>query len=191
MKQLLFLCVVLCAAALTPALAQEDSNPMVVLHTNLGDITVEVFDDKAPITAENFLQYVKDGFYDGTIFHRVIPGFVIQGGGYTADYRQAEGLRAPIENESDNGLDNERGTLSMARTPEPDSASSQFFINLADNAALNHRPGQPGYAVFAKVIDGMDVVDAIAAVPTGAAGPFRQDVPQQTVVIEFAEIAGD
>ena len=164
---------------------------MVVLHTNLGDITVEVFADDAPVTAENFLQYVKDGFYDGTIFHRVIPGFVIQGGGYTTDYKQADGLRAPIENESDNGLDNDRGTLSMARTPNPDSATSQFFINLSDNAPLNYRPGHPGYAVFAKVTDGMDVVDNIAAIPTGAAGPFGQDVPQDTVVIESAEVVSE
>jgi len=164
---------------------------MVVMHTNVGDITVEVFPDDAPITAKNFLQYVEDGFYDGTIFHRVIPGFVIQGGGFTAHYKQADGQRAPIKNESDNGLNNNRGTLSMARTPDPDSATSQFFINLSDNAPLNYQPGRPGYAVFAKVTDGMDVVDKIAAIPTGAAGPFGQDVPQETVVIESAKVVSE
>lgn len=191
MKKLFILCAVLLAATISPAFAQEDSNPMVVLHTNFGDITVEVFEDKAPITAANFLQYVKDGFYDGTIFHRVIPRFVIQGGGFTADYEQADGLRAPIENESDNGLDNERGTLSMARTPNPDSATSQFFVNLSDNPPLNHQPGRPGYAVFAQVTEGMNVVDQIARLETGPAGPFGQDVPQETVIIESAEVISD
>lgn len=188
MKRLLLLMTVLLAATSLPTFAQESDNPMVVLHTNFGDITVEVFDDKAPITAANFLQYVKDDFYGGTIFHRVIPNFVIQGGGFTTDYEKADGLRDPIENESDNGLTNERGTLSMARTRAPDSATSQFFINLTDNPPLNHQKGQPGYAVFARVVEGMDVVDKIADIPTGAAGPFRQDVPQQTVVIESAEV---
>lgn len=191
MKRLFLLCAVLLAAATPPGFAQGDDNPVVVLHTNYGDITVEVFDDRAPVTAANFLQYVKDGFYDGTMFHRVIPGFVIQGGGYTADYQPAEGLRDPIENESGNGLKNKRGTLAMARTRDPDSATSQFFINLTDNPQLNHREGQPGYAVFARVIEGMEVVEEIAAIPTGPAGPFRQDVPQDTVVIESAEIVSD
>jgi len=191
MNRLLLLCAGLLATAFTPVFAQESPNPMVVLHTSRGDITVEVFADEAPVTAENFLQYVKDGFYDGTIFHRVIPGFVIQGGGFTADYKQADGLRAPIKNESDNGLENKRGTLSMARTPDPDSATSQFFINLSDNAPLNYQPGRPGYAVFAKVTYGTDVVDQIATIPTGAAGPFGQDVPQETVVIESAEIVSE
>lgn len=188
MKRLLLLFVAALTAASSPVTAQDNDNPMVVLHTNLGDITVEIFDDKAPITAANFLQYVRDDFYAGTIFHRVIPGFVIQGGGYTASYKPADGLRAPIENESDNGLTNERGTLSMARTRAPDSATSQFFINLTDNPPLNYSKGRPGYAVFARVVDGMDVVDAIAAIPTGPAGPFRQDVPQTTIVIESAEV---
>lgn len=191
MNKFFLVCAVIVAAMIPPVFAQEDSNPMIVLHTNLGDITIEVFDDKAPITAENFIQYVQDGFYDGTIFHRVIPGFVIQGGGFTTEYKQADGLRAPIENESDNELGNERGTLSMARTSNPDSATSQFFINLTNNPPLNYKPGQPGYAVFAKVTDGMDIVDQIATIPTGPAGPFGQDVPQETVVIESAEVISD
>ncbi len=185
----------LIAAALcaTPFLAsaQQDEDPMVVMHTNFGDITIQVLDDEAPKTAANFLQYVKDGFYDGTIFHRVIPGFVIQGGGFTAEYEKQAGARDPIVNEADNGLDNDRATLSMARTSDPDSATSQFFVNLSDNAPLNKRPGEAGYAVFAKVTDGMDVVDQIAALPTGAAGPFRQDVPQETAIIESAEVVSD
>jgi cyclophilin family peptidyl-prolyl cis-trans isomerase len=160
---------------------------MVVIQTNLGTLKLDVFTDKAPETAANFLQYVRDGFYYGTIFHRVIPGFVVQGGGFDTRYRQKP-TRDPIANESDNGLANERGALSMARTPDPHSATSQFFINLADNAALNAAPGQPGYAVFAKIVEGMDVVDAIAEIPTTAAGPFRQDVPQETVRIESAAV---
>jgi len=179
------LCAHSAPAAAADATHKEDS--MVVMHTNLGDIEIEVLADAAPKTAANFLQYVRDGFYDGTIFHRVIPGFVIQGGGFTADYQQKP-TRDPIANESDNGLDNDRGTLSMARTSDPDSATSQFFVNLSDNPPLNARGGRPGYAVFAKVTDGMDVVDKIADVPTGPAGPFRQDVPQQTVTIESAEV---
>ena len=165
--------------------SKDDS--MVVMHTNLGDITIEVFEDDAPKSAANFLQYVRDGFYDGTIFHRVIPGFVIQGGGFTEDYQQKK-TRDPITNEADNGLKNDRGTLSMARTSDPNSATSQFFVNLTDNAPLNPSRGNAGYAVFGKVTDGMDVVDKIAATPTGSAGPFRQDAPREQVVIETAEV---
>lgn len=188
MKRLLLLCATLLVTANTFVCAQDNELPEVVMHTNMGDITIEVFAQKAPHSAENFLRYVKDGYYDGTIFHRVIPGFVIQGGGFTTEYKQADGQRDPIKNESDNGLKNKRGTLSMARTPNPDSATSQFFINLDDNTQLNYRKGHPGYAVFGKVIKGMAVVDKIAAIPTGAAGPFRQDVPQKTVVIESAQV---
>jgi len=160
---------------------------MVVFKTNLGDIHIEVDEANAPVTAENFLQYVRDGFYDGVIFHRVIPGFVIQGGGFDETFEQKK-TRAPIKNESDNGIDNDRATLSMARTNDPESATAQFFINLNDNAPLNSASGRPGYAVFGKVVEGMDVVDAIAQVPTGAAGPFRQDAPQDTVTIESARV---
>lgn len=160
---------------------------MVVFQTNLGDIHIEVDESNAPVTAANFLQYVRECFYDGVIFHRVIPGFVIQGGGFDDAFNQKQ-TRAPIANESHNGLENARGTLSMARTNDPESATSQFFVNLNDNAPLNAAPGRPGYAVFARVVEGMDVVDAIAQVPTGAAGPFRQDAPQDTVTIESTRI---
>ncbi|KEZ78884.1 peptidylprolyl isomerase [Salinisphaera hydrothermalis] len=160
---------------------------MVIFKTNLGDIHIEVDADNAPISAENFLAYVRDGFYDGVIFHRVIPGFVVQGGGFDENFNQKT-TRAPIKNESANGLDNERGTLSMARTQDPHSATSQFFINLEDNEQLNDMGTRPGYAVFGRVVEGMEVVDAIAKVPTGAAGPFRQDAPQETVRIESAEV---
>ncbi|ROO23928.1 peptidylprolyl isomerase [Salinisphaera orenii] len=174
----------------TTSQSKNKEDPMVVMHTNRGDIEIAVHEDKAPVTAENFLKYVRDGFYDGTIFHRVIPGFVIQGGGFTKDYDRKK-TRDPIENESDNGLNNDRATLSMARTNDPDSATSQFFINLSDNPPLNAGRDRAGYAVFAEVTSGMDVVDEIADVPTGSAGPFRQDAPQQPVVIESAEIVAD
>lgn len=157
---------------------------MVVFSTNYGDFTLELYPDKAPITVENFLSYVDSGFYDGTIFHRVIPGFVIQGGGFTEDMQQKP-TEAPIKNEADNGLKNERGTLSMARTSDINSATSQFFVNLKDNAFLDHGSRDFGYAVFAKVVEGMDVIDKIAAVPTGnRAG--HQDVPNEPVVVKSA-----
>lgn len=162
---------------------------MVRMTTSMGVIDIELFPDEAPITVENFLRYASDGFYDGTIFHRVIPNFVIQGGGFTPDFTQ-KGTRPPIKNEAANGLRNGRGTLSMARTNVIDSATSQFFINLKDNINLDHVPGSPssfGYAVFAKVVAGMDVVDAIAKVATGAKPP-HQDVPLTPVVIEKAEV---
>jgi len=168
--------------------AQSGEDPaMVVFHTNHGDIHIELFEQAAPRTTDNFRRYVESGFYDGTVFHRVKPGFVIQGGGYDEQLRRKRPLHEPIHNESDNGLENERGTLSMARTADAHSATSQFFINLSDNASLDYRNGGWGYAVFGRVVDGMDVVDEIAAIPTRAAGPFRQDVPEQSVVIESAE----
>ncbi|MES1940622.1 cyclophilin type peptidyl-prolyl cis-trans isomerase [Salinisphaera sp. T5B8] len=185
-----FVSLALCAPLAFAAGDASKDDSMVVMHTNLGDITIQVFEDQAPKSAANFLQYVRDGFYDGTIFHRVIPGFVIQGGGFTEDYRQKK-TRDPIVNEADNGLKNDRGTLSMARTSDPNSATSQFFVNLTDNAPLNPSRGNAGYAVFGKVTDGMDVVDKIAATPTGSAGPFRQDAPQDQVVIETAEVVED
>lgn len=154
---------------------------MITIKTNHGDIKVELFDEKAPITCENFRQYVADGFFDGTIFHRVIPNFMIQGGGMDADMSQKQ-TRAPIKNEADNGESNRRGTLAMARTMDVNSATAQFFINLRDNDFLDHGTRDFGYAVFGKVVDGMDVVDAIAAVPTGNKGG-HQDVPVETVTI--------
>ena len=156
--------------------------PTVVLTTSLGDITIELNREEAPITVDNFLQYVDDGFYDGTIFHRVIPGFMIQGGGMDENMNEAK-TRRPIKNEADNGLSNERGTLAMARTQVVDSATAQFFINLSDNLFLDHGSRDFGYAVFGKVTDGMDVVDQIAAVPTGSKG-MHSDVPREPVIIE-------
>jgi cyclophilin family peptidyl-prolyl cis-trans isomerase len=153
------------------------------MSTTLGDITIELYPEKAPQTVENFLQYVEDDFYEGTIFHRVIPGFVLQGGGLTPDMER-KSTRGPVTNESDNGLKNLRGTLSMARLPDPHSATSQFFINLVDNAHLDHGGGdQWGYAVFAKVVEGMEVVDELAAVETTTKAGHR-DVPATPVVIE-------
>ncbi len=162
----------------------EGDRPMVVFETSQGSITLELFAEEAPVTVENFLEYVDDGFYDGTIFHRVIPGFVIQGGGFTEDMQQKD-TRDPIRNEADNGLKNERGTLSMARTQEVNSATSQFFINLNDNAFLDHGSRDFGYAVFARVTEGMDVVDRIARVETGHHG-MHQDVPTEPIVVERA-----
>jgi cyclophilin family peptidyl-prolyl cis-trans isomerase len=161
---------------------------MITIKTNRGDITVELFDEKAPISCENFRQYVNDGHFDGTIFHRVIPNFMIQGGGMDEEMT-SKPTRAPIKNEADNGLSNERGTLAMARTMVVDSATAQFFINLRDNDFLDHGTRDFGYAVFGRVTDGMDVVDAIAAVPTGnRAG--HQDVPVEAVTINEVEIGG-
>lgn len=154
---------------------------MIHFSTSKGDFTVELFTDTAPISSENFLRYVDSGFFDGLIFHRVIPGFMIQGGGFTPDMKQKTG-RAPIKNEAKNGQKNLRGTLAMARTQDIDSATSQFFINLVDNDFLDHRPGNYGYAVFGQVISGMDVVDAIAQVKTGRRG-VHDDVPLEPVVI--------
>jgi peptidyl-prolyl cis-trans isomerase B (cyclophilin B) len=163
---------------------------MVVLITNFGEIKIELFAEEAPKTVANFIDYVKSGFYDGVIFHRVIPGFMIQGGGMLPGMEEKD-TNAPIENEANNGLKNDRGTLAMARTMEPHSASSQFFINTVDNGFLNFRSETPdgwGYAVFAKVIEGMDVVDKISQVSTGRMG-FHQDVPTEEVIIEKATLA--
>ena len=154
------------------------------IETSMGTITVELDDAKAPITVKNFIDYAQAGHYDGTIFHRVIDGFMIQGGGFTKDMNQKD-TRAPIKNEAANGLKNARGTLAMARTMVVDSATSQFFINLVDNDFLNYRAPDPrmfGYAVFGKVTDGMEVVDRIAKVKTGFAGP-HQNVPEEPVII--------
>jgi cyclophilin family peptidyl-prolyl cis-trans isomerase len=169
----------------TAPAAGQPANPRVLIETSKGNITVELFPARAPQSVGNFLNYVKTGFYDGLIFHRVIPGFMIQTGGMTPNMVEKP-KNAPIRNEADNGLKNLRGTLAMARTGEPHSASSQFFINVADNAFLNHR-GKSfegwGYAVFGQVIEGMDVVDAIVAVPRGDRGPHG-DVPIEPVVMK-------
>ena len=158
---------------------------MIILSTGFGEVTIELYDAEAPISVQNFLQYVEDGFFDGTIFHRVIPDFVLQGGGFTADMKQKK-TRPPIKNEAENGLKNKRGTLSMARTQEIDSATSQFFINLKDNDFLDHGTQDFGYAVFAKVTDGMEIIDRIAQVATGNHG-MHQDVPLEPVVILSAK----
>ncbi|MBS1199578.1 MAG: peptidyl-prolyl cis-trans isomerase [Proteobacteria bacterium] len=158
---------------------------MVKFETSLGDFVIALDPSRAPVTVANFLQYVDDGHFDGTVFHRVIPGFVIQGGGMTADMSQKP-TRRPIENEATNGLKNLRGTLSMARTNDVNSATSQFFVNLVDNAFLDHQgPRNFGYAVFARVVEGMDVIDAIAAVKTGRKRG-HEDVPLEPVVVHAA-----
>jgi peptidyl-prolyl cis-trans isomerase A (cyclophilin A) len=162
---------------------------MVLFSTSLGDIKIKFMPDEAPITVENFLRYVDEGFFDGTIFHRVIPGFVIQGGGFTADMKQKQ-TRKPIRNEADNGVKNSRGTLSMARTQVVDSATSQFFINLADNDFLDHGGRDFGYAVFARVVEGMDVVDKIAGVETADHG-MHQNVPVEPVKVNSAKRVDD
>ena len=169
--------------------AAQGENPVVVIETSMGDITVELFPDRAPKSVENFLAYVNQGFYDGTIFHRVISNFMIQGGGFTADMQKKD-TRAPIENEADNGLKNRRGTLAMARTAEIHSATSQFFINVRDNAFLDYKGPSAadfGYAVFGQVTEGLDVVDKIKSVKTGGAGPY-QDVPVEAVVIKTIRV---
>lgn len=162
---------------------------MVKLHTTMGDITLELDSEKAPKTVENFLQYVKDGFFDGTIFHRVIDGFMIQGGGFEPDMTQ-RATRGMVENEAANGLKNDAYTVAMARTPNPHSATAQFFINVSNNSFLNHSSPTPqgfGYAVFGKVVEGKEVVDAIKKVRTGSRAG-HQDVPLENVVITKAEI---
>ena len=165
---------------------QTGKNPIVVISTSMGDIEAELYADKAPESVKNFLAYANDGFYNGTVFHRVIKDFMIQGGGYTADFTEKP-THAPIQNEAENGVKNERGTIAMARTGYPHSATAQFFINQADNAFLNHQAKTPkrwGYAVFGHVVNGMDVVDKIAAMPTGAGAKGLTDVPTTPVLIE-------
>ena len=191
MRLLLSICLLLplMAAAETPQ-TQNTESPTVILHTNHGAITIELFEEQAPQSVANFIEYARDGHYDGTLFHRVISNFMIQGGGFDTDFNQ-KSTRAPIENEADNGLSNDRGTLAMARTNDPHSATSQFFINVTDNDFLNHRSqasGQTwGYAVFGRVVDGMDVVDTIREVDTGRRG-MHQDVPAEDVIIERVEL---
>jgi len=158
---------------------------MIRFETSLGDFTIELFETEAPLSSKNFLDYVDAGHFDDTVFHRVIPGFVIQGGGMTADMKQ-KSTRSPIRNEADNGLKNRRGTLSMARTNDPHSATSQFFVNLVDNAFLDPGRGGAGYAVFGHVTEGMSVVDAIAKVKTGRKG-MHDDVPVEPVVVKSAK----
>ncbi|WAR45438.1 peptidylprolyl isomerase [Methylomonas rapida] len=167
----------------------SDTQTKVKMTTSLGTIVIELDNAKAPVSAANFADYVKSGFYDGTIFHRVIPGFMAQGGGFDTSFNQKT-TKAPIKNEADNGLKNDRGTLAMARTNDPNSATAQFFINYKDNGFLNHTSPTPsgwGYAVFGKVVEGMEVVDEMAKQPTGNRG-MHQDVPKTDIIIEKAEI---
>jgi len=169
----------------SPALTPAPGNPVAVISTSLGDIAVELFRDRAPVSVENFVQYVAEGFYSGTIFHRVVPGFMIQGGGYSV-LMVEKGTRPPIRNEAANGLRNARGTLGMARQQSLRSATSQFYINVSDNRSLDHTGYSPqdfGYAVFGRVLSGMDVADRIAAVPTGLAGGM-ENVPVDPIMIK-------
>jgi peptidyl-prolyl cis-trans isomerase A (cyclophilin A) len=178
----LFSGIVIAAAADHPA-----KNPVVLMETSMGNVKIQLDPQKAPISVQNFLDYVKNSFYNGTIFHRVIPGFMVQGGGFTAEMKQ-KATKAPIKNEGGNGLKNDRGTIAMARTGNPDSATAQFFINVANNDSLNRpSPDGFGYAVFGKVTEGMSVVDKIVQVPTG----FRMgmsDVPETAVVIKSMKV---
>jgi cyclophilin family peptidyl-prolyl cis-trans isomerase len=191
MKRFLFLAAATAIFSTTQALAQE-KNPVVLMETSQGDIKIELSPDKAPATVKNFLGYVDDKFYDGLIFHRVIPGFMIQGGGFEQGLKEKK-TKDPIKNESTNGLENKRGTIAMARTSDPDSATAQFYINLKDNAFLDRRNSRDGvgYCVFGKVIGGMDVLDKIAQARTGkkiaetrgGRAPF-DDVPEEEIVIK-------
>jgi len=167
-------------------LCAHAKNTTVEIKTNLGDVVVELYSDKAPKTVENFLQYVDEGFFKNTIFHRVIPNFMVQGGGFNTDLTQKP-TRSPIPIESNNGLKNETGTIAMARTSDPNSATAQFFINVANNDFLNFKAPNAsgyGYTVFGKVTQGMDVINKIAATPTGSAGPLSRDVPKTAVIIQ-------
>lgn len=179
------------AAAAPAAEVAPAPSPRVLFKTSLGDFTIEVYPDKAPKSVENFLQYVRDRYYDGTVFHRVIDGFMVQGGGFTADLRQKP-TRAPVANEANNGLSNLRGTVAMARTNDPNSATAQFFVNVVDNQRLDYVSAENGYTwgytVFGKIVEGMDVVDLIKATETGPGGPFPKDVPTTPVVIQSAEV---
>ncbi|KAA3644324.1 MAG: peptidyl-prolyl cis-trans isomerase [Proteobacteria bacterium] len=176
------------------SVAASADNTLIKMQTTEGDIYIKLYDDKAPKTVANFLQYVQDDFYDGTIFHRVISTFMIQGGGFSEDL-QLKPTRAPIENEASNGLKNDRGTIAMARLSDPHSATAQFFINVQDNAALNFTGEQNtntwGYAVFGEVVKGMDVVDEIRFKPTGAKPPFRQNLPLENVVINDVTVISE
>lgn len=177
-----------------PAAAPAVVNPTAIVHTSQGDITLELYADKSPKSVANFLRYVHEGFYAGTVFHRVIPGYLVQGGLYTNEL-QSRRTHSPVPSEADNGLSNLRGTVAVARGADPNSGTSQFFINLVDDRRLDFAGNQSGltwgYTVFAKVVKGMDVVDKIAALPTHAQGPFAADVPNPLVVIESVNIEGE
>lgn len=191
MKQILHQLLVLATLTLglnvhPMAMADEKERTRALMTTNLGDILIELFDEEAPITVENFLNYVESGFYEGSIFHRVIPDFMVQGGGFGPNLQRLETL-APIQNEADNGLRNDRGTLAMARTNQVNSATSQFFINVANNDFLNHGVRDFGYAVFGEVVDGMDIVDTMSKAPTRRSGGHA-NLPRSHIVIESVTV---
>jgi cyclophilin family peptidyl-prolyl cis-trans isomerase len=173
-------------AAAQPAPAAAAPNPQVQVFTNMGNFTIELYAERAPLTVAQFLKYVDQGHYSGTIFHRAIANFVIQGGGFDANYK-LKGNPAKVVNESGNGLSNQRGTVGLARPQEPHAGDVQFYVNIADNAALDPNQSRWGYAVFGKIVQGMDVVDRISTVSTGAKGPFKDDAPLQPVIIERIE----
>ncbi len=175
--------------AFASAWGQDNPYPRVLIETTAGSMTVELNPTRAPLSVKNFLEYVDSGFYEGTIFHRVVAGFVIQGGGYTTDLK-LKPTRPNISNESGNGLSNLRGTVAMARTGEPHSADSQFFVNLVNNDRLDPMPTRWGYAVFGEIVEGMDVVDDIGYRATGPAGPFAKDVPAAPIIIEKVSLLG-
>ena len=185
MKVILPILLAFCCAIAAAADEEVPANPQVKFETTEGTILIELDGRRAPLTVRHVLELVDKGYYNGTVFHRVIPGFMVQGGGYTRDLKPRE-PGDTIPNESGNGLENLRGTIAMARLAEPHTANAQFFINVADNGSLNPRPDRWGYTVFGYVIEGMDVVDEIAAVPTGPAGEFDKDVPVAPVIIEKA-----
>lgn len=192
---LLILPFTLAAQAAKPATAATPQpHPQVVMHTSMGDVTLELYPDKAPKSVANFLQYVRDGFYGGTVMHRAIAGYMVQGGLYTRDL-QPKRTRAAVASEADNGLSNLRGTIGVARGTDPNSGTSQFFINLVDNRRLDYVGSQSGmtwgFTVFGKVVKGMDVIDKIAGLPTRALGPFANDVPNPLVVIDSAAVVGE
>jgi len=168
----------------------DPATQRVRFETTAGDFVIELNAARAPLTVANFLRYVRSGHYDGTVFHRVIAGFVVQGGGYDTEYRERP-IQAPVPNESGNGLGNRRGSIAMARMEDPHSAAAQFYINLADNVPLDPLPSRWGYAVFGQVTEGMEIVDAIAHVPTGAAGPFPADAPLAPVVVRRISLVAE
>lgn len=187
----LFALLLLTLALGATAAAAADKNPVVLMETTMGNIKIELFADKAPLSVKNFLDYANSGYYKETIFHRVIPGFMAQGGGLTAQLQPKPGDRAPVKNEAGNGLKNDRGTVAMARTGEVDSATSQFFINVVNNDFLNHRDDTArgfGYAVFGKVIEGMDVVDKMVAAPQKRRNSVFQNVPDTPIVIKSVKV---
>ena len=197
LKSLLAILILILPLSLSAQTAKPEpaaAPPQVLLHTSQGDITLELYPDKAPKSVANFLQYVRDGFYDGTLLHRAIPGYLVQGGLYTRDL-QPKRTRPAVASEADNGLSNLRGTLAVARGADPNSGTAQFFFNLVDNRRLDYAGNQSGltwgYTVFGKVTKGMDVVDKIAALPTRALGPFAADVPNPLVLIESASVVGE